>query len=169
MTKSCHSDPPNSFVISFRMRERNAEVVISYLHGRTDPMFSQREGKRRGFDALLSFWKPYAWKAYWHGQKVASKQEELQAIARDSVDQLLRHAQRIVDDFDLGLSLGSTSQLTLMNTGPTSGAATSTKNKPTPPQETPSASWITPFSAPTDLAEPTEDAFAIGNVMGDLM
>jgi hypothetical protein len=55
-----------------------------------------REGKHKGIDAMSAFWKPYA---YQEQEKLS--QEELKAIARESVEQLSRQMTLICDAFDL--------------------------------------------------------------------
>ncbi|NJL37268.1 MAG: hypothetical protein HC840_05570 [Leptolyngbyaceae cyanobacterium RM2_2_4] len=57
--------------------------------------FSSREGKRKGVDAIVAFYKPFAYQ----GSTVS--EGELQAIARDAVELLSRQIELICSSFDL--------------------------------------------------------------------
>lgn len=122
--------------ISFRVEDDPDPVVtINYLLGRANEGVSKREGRRRGIDAFTTFWKPYAWRA-----KKGRKPEDLQAIARDSIEQLLRHIQRIAIDFDVDMSLGGFGYVSSLSAGiaaePTPSRSRSKRQKAeTPPQE----------------------------------
>jgi hypothetical protein len=65
--------------------------------------FSSREGKRKGVDAIVAFYKPFAY------QGSAVSEGELQAIARDAVELLSRQIELICSSFDLERS-GTQSQ-----------------------------------------------------------
>ncbi|NJN05085.1 MAG: hypothetical protein HC816_22960 [Leptolyngbyaceae cyanobacterium RM1_1_2] len=57
--------------------------------------FSSREGKRKGVDAIVAFYKPFAY------QGSAVSEGELQAIARDAVELLSRQIELLCNSFDL--------------------------------------------------------------------
>jgi hypothetical protein len=57
--------------------------------------FSSREGKRRGVDAIVAFYKPFAY------QGSAASESELQAMARDAVEILSRQIELLCSSFDI--------------------------------------------------------------------
>ncbi|MDJ0705760.1 MAG: hypothetical protein QNJ46_21040 [Leptolyngbyaceae cyanobacterium MO_188.B28] len=58
--------------------------------------FSSREGKKKGVDAMVMFYKPFAYQ----GQETVDA-EELQAMARDSVAALSRQIEYICSTFEI--------------------------------------------------------------------
>jgi len=57
--------------------------------------FSSREGKRKGVDAMVAFYKPFAY------QSAAMSEGELQAIARDAVELLSRQIELLCNSFNI--------------------------------------------------------------------
>jgi len=158
MTRQRNESGYNEAVISFRTSSPIVKAVIRYLHGKTDSKISGREGKSRGVDAMLSFWKPYAVKAQRRHQKVASSPEDLQQIARDCIEELLRHAQRIADDFDLNLSLSYSSQPNPPAPPPAPPTNLTLTESPPSKKETLSrAWWIAPLAVPSHADPLIED------------
>jgi len=77
-------------------------LIFDYLHALLGGGFSYREGKGRAKDALMAFWRPYAAQA-----SKRYTQSEVQAMARSSVDGLIRQIDSICDDFDIDNPLES--------------------------------------------------------------
>jgi hypothetical protein len=67
-------------------------VLFSYLI--KNPKAPSRAGKHKGVDAMLAFWKPFAYQE--QGDLSA---EEMKAIARESVELLTRQAELIAETF----------------------------------------------------------------------
>jgi hypothetical protein len=67
-------------------------VMFNYLI--KNPKAPSRAGKHKGVDAMLAFWKPFAYQE--QGDLSA---EEMKAIARESVELLTRQAELIADTF----------------------------------------------------------------------
>jgi hypothetical protein len=68
-------------------------VVFQYLI--KNHRFSSREGKRKGVDAIVAFYKPFAY------QGTAISEGELQAIARDAVELLSRQIELLCNSFNI--------------------------------------------------------------------
>lgn len=58
--------------------------------------FSSREGKQKGIDAMLAFYKPFAYQGYGD-----ISEGELVAMARDAVETLSRHIDLLCTTFEL--------------------------------------------------------------------
>lgn len=67
-----------------------------------------REGKHKGIDAMSAFWKPFAYQ-----EQENSSEEELKAIARESIEQLNRQLTLICDTFGLEPPTAVTSSVDL--------------------------------------------------------
>jgi hypothetical protein len=67
-----------------------------------------REGKHKGIDAMSAFWKPFAYQ-----EQENLTEEEIKAIARESVEQLNRQMTLICDTFGLEPPTASTSTVDL--------------------------------------------------------
>jgi hypothetical protein len=67
-------------------------VMFNYLI--KNPKAPSRAGKHKGVDAMLAFWKPFAYQE--QGDLSA---EEMKAIARESVELLTRQAELIAETF----------------------------------------------------------------------
>lgn len=67
-----------------------------------------REGKHKGIDAMSAFWKPFAYQ-----EQENLSEEELKAIARESVEQLNRQMTLICDTFGLEPPTTATSTVDL--------------------------------------------------------
>lgn len=57
--------------------------------------FNSREGKRKGVDAIVAFFKPFAY------QGSAISESELQAMARDAVELLSRQIELLCNSFEI--------------------------------------------------------------------
>jgi hypothetical protein len=75
-------------------------VLFSYLI--KNPKAPSRAGKHKGVDAMLAFWKPFAYQE--QGDLSA---EEMKAIARESVELLTRQAELIADTFGVDSPKGN--------------------------------------------------------------
>jgi hypothetical protein len=78
-------------------------VMFSYLI--KNPKAPSRAGKHKGVDAMLAFWKPFAYQE--QGDLSA---EEMKAIARESVELLTRQAELIADTFGVDTPKASGSE-----------------------------------------------------------
>jgi sulfite reductase alpha subunit-like flavoprotein len=67
-----------------------------------------REGKHKGIDAMSAFWKPFAYQ-----EQENLSEEELKAIARESIEQLNRQMTLICDTFGLEPPTAATSTVDL--------------------------------------------------------
>ncbi|NJP08297.1 MAG: hypothetical protein HC866_01510 [Leptolyngbyaceae cyanobacterium RU_5_1] len=68
--------------------------VFQYLL--KDQHFSSREGKRKGVDAIVAFYKPFAYQA-----QADVSEDELQTIARDAVEALCRQIDLLCSTFGI--------------------------------------------------------------------
>jgi hypothetical protein len=79
-------------------------VMFNYLI--KNPKAPSRAGKHKGVDAMLAFWKPFAYQE--QGNLSA---EEMKAIARESVELLTRQAELIAETFGVESPKSGTSDL----------------------------------------------------------
>ncbi|WP_035984356.1 hypothetical protein [Leptolyngbya sp. KIOST-1] len=73
-------------------REMAIGVVFRYLID--NPLMSSREGKHKGLDAMSAFWKPFAYQAC-----TDATEEDLHALARESMEALAHQMALISDTF----------------------------------------------------------------------
>jgi hypothetical protein len=69
-------------------------VMFNYLI--KNPKAPSRAGKHKGVDAMLAFWKPFAYQ-----EQGDLSTEEMKAIARESVELLTRQAELIAETFEV--------------------------------------------------------------------